>query len=229
MKLLSTCLIIMAFSFSYLYGDATSIEVPKYDIYSLENTENNQFRVRENFKDLYANKWDKSSAADLFNAVYPAGYYFESGTSTNPPAGYSLLFCDGRSVSRTTYANLFSAIGIQHGQGDGSTTFNIPDCRGRFSRVMDTGAGRDTNASTRSAMNTGGNTGDAIGSVQVSTSIAHNHTDAMEQWSTASSFITGSGYWLSMSGGATAPPASGTTGGSETRPINYNVARFIKY
>lgn len=41
------------------------------------------------------------------------------------------LICDGRAVSRTDYASLFSVIGTTYGAGDGSTTFNIPDLRGR--------------------------------------------------------------------------------------------------
>lgn len=41
------------------------------------------------------------------------------------------LRCDGRAVSRTTYANLFAAIGTRHGEGNGTTTFNLPDLRGR--------------------------------------------------------------------------------------------------
>lgn len=45
------------------------------------------------------------------------------------PSGW--LECDGSAVSRTTYSDLFSAIGTSFGSGDGSTTFNIPDFRGR--------------------------------------------------------------------------------------------------
>lgn len=47
----------------------------------------------------------------------------------NPGAGW--LPCDGRELSRTTYAALFAAIGTKYGAGDNSTTFNILDCRGR--------------------------------------------------------------------------------------------------
>jgi microcystin-dependent protein len=43
------------------------------------------------------------------------------------------LVCDGTAYSRTTYANLFAAIGGTFGNGDGSTTFNVPDMRGRVS------------------------------------------------------------------------------------------------
>lgn len=41
------------------------------------------------------------------------------------------LFCDGSAVSRTTYAALFAVIGTTYGEGDGSTTFNVPDLSGR--------------------------------------------------------------------------------------------------
>ena len=41
------------------------------------------------------------------------------------------LFCDGSAVSRTTYAALFAVIGTTYGEGDGETTFNIPDLSGR--------------------------------------------------------------------------------------------------
>jgi microcystin-dependent protein len=46
------------------------------------------------------------------------------------PAGY--LLCNGVAISRTTYAALFTAIGVIWGVGDGSTTFNIPDLRDKF-------------------------------------------------------------------------------------------------
>lgn len=45
------------------------------------------------------------------------------------PSGF--LICDGSSISRSTYADLFSAIGTTYGAGDGSTTFNLPDMSGR--------------------------------------------------------------------------------------------------
>ncbi len=48
---------------------------------------------------------------------------------TTAPDGW--LMCFGQAVSRTTYANLFAKIGTIYGAGDGSTTFNLPDCRGR--------------------------------------------------------------------------------------------------
>lgn len=56
-----------------------------------------------------------------------------------PPAGW--LLCDGSAVSRTTYATLFAAIGTTWGVGDGSTTFNLPDLRGRAPIGAGTGSG----------------------------------------------------------------------------------------
>lgn len=50
-------------------------------------------------------------------------------SSDTVPNGW--LLCDGRAVSRTEYAELFKAIGTKHGSGDGSTTFNLPNPKGR--------------------------------------------------------------------------------------------------
>lgn len=58
---------------------------------------------------------------------------------STPPAGW--LLCDGSAVSRTDYATLFAAIGTTWGVGDGSTTFNLPDLRGRAPIGAGTGSG----------------------------------------------------------------------------------------
>ncbi|MFZ5791863.1 MAG: tail fiber protein [Pseudomonadota bacterium] len=55
------------------------------------------------------------------------------------PSGW--LLCDGAAISRTTYASLFAVTGTIYGAGDGSTTFNIPDLRGRAPIGAGTGAG----------------------------------------------------------------------------------------
>lgn len=58
----------------------------------------------------------------------PAGAVM-SYAGSSAPSGW--LLCAGQAVSRTTYATLFSAISTTYGVGDGSTTFNLPDLRGR--------------------------------------------------------------------------------------------------
>lgn len=59
----------------------------------------------------------------------PAGVVMPFG-GASVPAAWPFLLCQGQAVSRTTYASLFTAIGVTYGVGDGSTTFNIPDMRG---------------------------------------------------------------------------------------------------
>ena len=58
-----------------------------------------------------------------------------------PTAPLGNLLCNGVAVSRTLYANLFSAIGTLYGAGDGSTTFNLPNCNGRVLVGAGTGSG----------------------------------------------------------------------------------------
>lgn len=66
------------------------------------------------------------------------------------PTGW--LLCHGQAVSRTTYAALFNTIGTTFGAGDGSTTFNLPDLRGRVAAGKDdmggSAASRLTNSGT---------------------------------------------------------------------------------
>jgi microcystin-dependent protein len=62
------------------------------------------------------------------SASIPTGTVATFAVST-PPSGW--LNCDGSAVSRTTFATLFSVIGTVYGNGNGSTTFNVPDMRGR--------------------------------------------------------------------------------------------------
>jgi len=85
-------------------------------------------------------------------------------TTKPPPAGWP--YCNGDAVLRTQYASLFAAITIAHGGGDGVTTFNLPDYRGRFLRGVDGAAGNDPDAATRTAAKTGGNVGNTVGSTQ---------------------------------------------------------------
>lgn len=78
-------------------------------------------------------------AGDIVNwqtlqAILAAGVKIPSGVisgyaGTTPPAGW--LWCNGSLYSRTTYADLFAAVGTKWGAGDGSTTFGVPDSRNR--------------------------------------------------------------------------------------------------
>ena len=75
--------------------------------------------------------------------LVPIGTILDFAAAT-PPTGY--LTCDGSAVSRTDYAALFAVIGTTWGAGDGSTTFNLPDFRGRTSIGAGTGTATDATA-----------------------------------------------------------------------------------
>lgn len=84
----------------------------------------------------------------FFDGIHGVIFPFAGASA---PAGF--LMCDGSAVSRTTFAALFTAIGTAFGVGDGSTTFNVPDLRGR------TLAGKDNMGGTAANRLTVGNAG----------------------------------------------------------------------
>lgn len=78
------------------------------------------------------------------NSSIPPQFFITTGMITpyggsSAPAGW--LMCYGQAISRTTYANLFAVIGTNFGSGNGSTTFNVPDLRGRMALGVDTMGG----------------------------------------------------------------------------------------
>ena len=81
----------------------------------------------------------KLLAGSTIYADNPIGSILPYG-GTTAPNGWFL--CQGQTLSRTEYADLFKAIGTSFGAGDGSTTFKIPDLRGEFLR----GAGTNSHA-----------------------------------------------------------------------------------
>jgi microcystin-dependent protein len=135
-------------------------------------------------------------------------------SASTAPIGY--VTCNGAAVSRTTYSNLFGVIGTTYGNGDGSTTFNLPDLRAEFIRGWDAGRGVDP--------------GRVFGSAQADEFESHTHALYA---SSADDGGAGSGWrWESN---ATARPYTvngtniGNTGGTETRPRNVALLPCIKY
>jgi len=88
------------------------------------------------------------------------------------PGGW--LLCDGAAVSRSIYAALFAAIGVGWGVGDGSTTFNVPDCRGR-SRI---GTGQGAGLTNRALAASGGAETHPLVTGELA---AHSHTAGAQQ------------------------------------------------
>lgn len=99
------------------------------------------------------------------------------------------LFCDGREVSREAYSDLFEAIGTTYGEGNGTTTFNIPDRRGYFSRCLDAGAEVDY----QSDREIGSKQGDAIRNI--TGKMYDNHLSSSNVMEGAiTSTVNGTGY-----------------------------------
>lgn len=97
-----------------------------------------------------------------------------AGPTATPPAGW--LICNGSAVSRTTYAALYAALGgasSPWGQGDGSTTFNVPDMRSR----TPVGAGQGTGLTNRALAGSGGEETHQLSAAESGTT-THNHTQA---------------------------------------------------
>ena len=153
---------------------------------------------------------------------------------TSAPKGY--LECDGSNVNRTTHARLFGDIGVIYGNGDGSSTFTLPDYRGRFLRGFDNGAGTDPGAASRTDRGDG-TTGDVVGTKQDDAFQGHVHN-----WLATFSLNSGGGGHIDLDDGNPAAyiPTSyqkdyvsdGTNGTpritTETRPTNINVMYCIK-
>lgn len=141
------------------------------------------------------------------------------------------MLADGRTVSRSKYPD-YAACGTVFGTGDGSTTVHLPDMRGRVIRGTDNGAGRDPDAASRTAMNSGGATGDAVGSVQDDAFQGHWHrygngtSGPGVTWGSPSSAPTsqgGAGVYDPTEGNHGAPRIS-----TETRMENAGMNYFVK-
>ena len=162
-----------------------------------------------------------------YSTTTPVGT-IQSYAGTTAPPGW--LMCNtSTAISRTTYAALFQVIGITFGSGNGTTTFNIPDLRGRFLRGTDNmggigAAGTDPDAGSRSALNAGGNAGNNVGSLQGDQFASHTHPVAAEP---NSATTNGSKTYANPAGPGSM--TSGSAGGSETRPKNVYTNYIIKY
>lgn len=114
------------------------------------------------------------------------GQLVPSGTildyaGTTEPTGY--LFCYGQAVSRSTYSTLFTLLGTTFGVGDGSSTFNLPDLRGRVVAGQDDMGGSSANRLTGVSGGVDGDTFGAAGGLETHTLTeaqlaAHDHGGA---------------------------------------------------
>jgi len=182
---------------------------------------------------------DATADTIIADGAFTSGSVIAFAVNT-PPVGW--LSCNGAAVSRTTYADLFEAIGNTFGSGDGSTTFNVPDLRGEFLRGWDANRGVDS--------------GRSFGSSQSDQIINHTHSGTTNT-DGAHSHLTDLGRIDDLnftSGSGQTPPSDGPAGpgqypidsnnsahnhafttnnpnvssGSETRPTNVALLYCIK-
>jgi microcystin-dependent protein len=167
------------------------------------------------------------------NFYSPAGVVLPFAGDT-APSGWAI--CDGSTISRTEYPELFAALGTIWGEGDGSTTFHLPDMRGRFMRGTDSGAGRDTDVGSRTPSNAGGNSGDNVGSSQNDSVKQHGHTLNAGMTQAVAAIAVNSMSWQRAgdpngSGNVTRDGyvlETGSNIGTETRGQNVNFNYIIK-
>lgn len=178
------------------------------------------------YVDANSAAWVQVSASPQVAAVSGDAGKVDWFAMQTPPTGW--LKANGAAVSRVLYPALFTAIGTVWGAGDGSTTFNVPDARGNFTRGWADGGSVDP--------------GRAFGSLQDHLFASHNHGVSDP------GHLHQTGYGVGAAAGSNARngpsdvvnnPAPTTivatgitiqlTGGAETRPRNIALLGCIKY
>lgn len=183
-----------------------------------------------------------SEVAHNATLTFPAGIIIPfAGPAENIPAGWML--CDGSAISRSEYANLYNAIGVCWGTGDGTTTFNLPDLRGMFLRGVSGDSGNDPDADSRILLtDNGGNTGNNVGSYQADATrnITGSFTSASMLSMGNTGFVSSVNY-VGPGGGQSGSGYDSQTlqymfdassvvpVGNDNRPKNVYVTYIIKY
>lgn len=153
----------------------------------------------------------------------PGSIHMFAGSSA--PQGY--MFCEGQAVSRSTYASLFNGIGTTYGTGDGSTTFNVPDLRGRLA------VGKTSSGTFASLNNKGGAETHtlSIAEMPTHTHIQNKHTHTQDSHTHSGLYIdsTPLRWGLGFAGGSAGAISNSGTGqtpytGTTTATNQYTVA-----
>ncbi len=155
---------------------------------------------------------------DKTGFLVPAGVVLPYAAGSVPDGW---LGCNGAAVSRTTYADLFTAIGTNYGSGDGATTFNVPDLQGRTA----IGAGQGAGLTNRVP---GQKIGEENHTLTPTEMPSHTHSLTMNSDTEGYALVESShGYWKNTA--ATATTSTGGGAGHNNMPPDLVLNYFIKY
>ncbi len=179
----------------------------------------NASQVNQNFANLKT----------AVEAAVPVGTVY-AYTGTTAPDGF--LICNGNAYPKSSYPALAALLETANGSRFGApdtSTFRVPDLRGRFLRGVNDASGNDPDADNRVAAYFGGSTGDNIGSYQLDDFRSHTHTYSTNGGTDNDRDDSHPGVGMAYPGNLIQTGASPTTGGNETRPKNVYVNFIIKY
>lgn len=170
-----------------------------------------------------------------YNIPIGAGMDFWGSAAPNS----SFAFPYGQAISRTAYAALFAIVGTTYGSGDGSTTFNLPDKRGRISVALDTMGGTASGRITSASGGIDGATVGATGGGQTYTmqrsdlpNVAPTFTGSAGTVSVTSndgkSYVAGSLVGVAGGGGGAVAPATGGTAGTVSSSGSFTPAGTVQ-
>ena len=154
-----------------------------------------------------------AGALPTFQSAFISGMLMPYAGSS-APTGW--LLCYGQAISRSTYADLFSAIGTTYGVGDNSTTFNVPDFRGRSAFGKDNMGGTAASRLTTAGSGVDGSTLGASGGDQALASHTHTATSTVTDPGHTHSLTNGTSLWQQGAG-------SSLGGGGSSNPVNVSV------
>ena len=187
-------------------------------------------QVNINFDDLYKTVNGIIENYDSF----PIGTILSYGGDSNIPSSW--ILCDGRELSRMEYPDLFGIIKTRFGEGDGNTTFNLPDIRGLFLRGQGKQGGlKKANNQVYDGGNVGTYTNDQFqgfgmkinannGGVNNAGLFYYIHESGLEGYTTALFVDHGWYDYFKKYDNGNGEPREG----DETRPANISVNYIIK-
>jgi microcystin-dependent protein len=162
----------------------------------------------------YTALYNNSDAAwylhNFFSNPYqvPIGGMIDYTASTAPNSAFVLPY--GQAISRTTYSAYFALVSTTYGTGDGSTTFNVPDMRGRVAAGKDDMGGSSANRLTAADDGLNGDTLGATGGGETQT-LATANLPAYTPSGTVNSVVSGGTLGWTGSGSSNITPPGGTT------------------